>query len=159
MFTSFKEFFQSQFEQNPKQGQQNANTDHLVSLACSALLIEISRSDSKIQDEELEIIDQSIRDEFGLSLDETAELIKIANSKVDTSISLHEFTRVLNEHLDTEQRAHIVELLWRVAFADSVLDKYEEYYIRKIADLLYVSQQNYIKMKHKALEKNLGEKD
>jgi len=49
-----------------------------------------------------------------------------------------------------EDRVRIVELLWKVAFADAVLDKYEEYFVRKIADLLYVSHKDYIQAKHKA---------
>ncbi len=67
-------------------------------------------------------------------------------------MSLYEFTRLLNEQLSREERIRIVEMLWRVAFVDSVIDKYEEYYIRKIADLLYVSHRDYIKAKHRVSE-------
>ena len=44
----------------------------------------------------------------------------------------------------------IIEYLWRVAYADAYIHKYEEYYIRKIADLLHVSHSDYIKTKLKA---------
>jgi len=37
--------------------------------------------------------------------------------------------------------------LWAVAYADDELDRYEEYYMRKIADLLHVSHSDYIKTK------------
>ncbi|MDD9894524.1 MAG: TerB family tellurite resistance protein, partial [Gammaproteobacteria bacterium] len=39
--------------------------------------------------------------------------------------------------------------MWRVAFSDERLDKYEEHLIRKIADLIYVSHSDFIKSKLK----------
>jgi uncharacterized tellurite resistance protein B-like protein len=48
------------------------------------------------------------------------------------------------------EKNNIIENLWRVAYADSYIDKYEEYYIRKIADLLHISHSNYIKAKLEA---------
>jgi uncharacterized tellurite resistance protein B-like protein len=41
----------------------------------------------------------------------------------------------------------LVENMWRVAFSDQKLDKYEEALIRKVADLIYVSHQDFIKTK------------
>jgi uncharacterized tellurite resistance protein B-like protein len=76
--------------------------------------------------------------------------LSLAEEEVDHVVSLHDFTRSINDSLSREDRVKIVELLWRVAFADAVLDKYEEYFIRKIADLLYVSHKDYIQSKHRA---------
>ena len=46
----------------------------------------------------------------------------------------------------------MVELLWRVAYADGNLDKYEEHLVRRIADLIHVPHSVFIRMKHKARE-------
>ncbi len=43
-------------------------------------------------------------------------------------------------------------MLLLAAVADAVVDKYEEYYIRKIADLLYIAHSDYIQSKLKAAE-------
>jgi uncharacterized tellurite resistance protein B-like protein len=40
--------------------------------------------------------------------------------------------------LSLDQRIVLVENLWRVAFADAELDIYEDQFVRRIADLLYV---------------------
>ena len=146
MFHSIKAFFLAEFENEV------IDKDHLIQKATAALLIEISRSDSEVQKSERELINKTIKTEFSLEQSEADELIETADAEVDGAVSLYEFTRVLNDHLSLEERSRIVELLWRVAFADSVLDKYEEYYVRKIADLLYVPQSEYIKVKHRALE-------
>ena len=152
MFNSIKDFFQAQFDDSDINADRR---EHTLNLATAALLIEISRSDDSIQTEELQLIEKTIREKFDISAEEALELIELARQEVEASVSLHEFTRILNEQLDRPEKAHIVELLWQVAFADGVLDKYEEYYVRKIADLLYVSQQEYIKAKHRAQEDNI----
>lgn len=126
------------------------NHEHSLQLATAALLVEISRSDSSIQKQELQLIEQQLRDKFKLTEEEVKTVMEQAGSCVDSSVSLYEFTRPINDLLSREERVHIVELLWQVAFADGVLDKYEEYYVRKIADLLYVSQKDYIQTKHRA---------
>ena len=40
-----------------------------------------------------------------------------------------------------------MEFLWDVTFTDGVVDKYEDYTIRKIAELLYVKHKDFIKSK------------
>ena len=40
--------------------------------------------------------------------------------------------------------------MWTIAFADEEIDKYEEYLIRKISDLTYVSHSDFIKSKLRA---------
>ena len=89
---------------------------------------------------------------FHLEPDEIEKLLTIAKDEVDRAISLHEFTKNVNEALDPEEKVTVIELLWQVAVADKVIDKYEEYFIRKIADLLYVPHKAYIRAKHRALE-------
>jgi uncharacterized tellurite resistance protein B-like protein len=37
--------------------------------------------------------------------------------------------------------------MWELAFADGDLSKYEEYVIRKVADLIYVSHSEFIRAK------------
>jgi len=124
--------------------------EHTLQMATAALLLEICRSDSDIQQKELLHVQQRLQDHFNLTEAETSALIDRAGSEVDNSVSLYEFTRPVNKNLSREERVHIVELLWEVAFVDGVLDKYEEFYVRKIADLLYVSQKDYIRTKHRA---------
>lgn len=43
-----------------------------------------------------------------------------------------------------------MELLWRVAFADGRLDRYEEHLIRRIADLLHLPHRDFIRAKLRA---------
>jgi uncharacterized tellurite resistance protein B-like protein len=39
--------------------------------------------------------------------------------------------------------------MWRIAFSDKRLDKYEDHLIRKVSELIYVSHSDFIKTKLK----------
>jgi uncharacterized tellurite resistance protein B-like protein len=43
------------------------------------------------------------------------------------------------ERLSYEERVHIIEMLWEVAYADGVLTAEEDSLIRRVAGLIYVS--------------------
>ncbi|MES9885425.1 MAG: TerB family tellurite resistance protein, partial [Candidatus Sedimenticola sp. 6PFRAG1] len=76
-------------------------------------------------------------------------LLVIAEAEVDASISLDQFTVLLDRDLVPDQKIVLLEMLWEVAFADGRIDKYEEYLIRKLADLLHVPHRGFIQAKLK----------
>lgn len=146
MLRAIKDFLEEQLT-GVERGEE-PDPEHVLHLATTALLIEISRSDAEVTGDEERAIARVVQQAFGLEAEETRRIMEQADGRADEAVSLHEFTRVLNEHLTRERRAHMVELLWRVAFADGRLDKYEDYYVRKIADLLHVSHKDFIRTKH-----------
>lgn len=150
MFKTLKDFFQSHIGN----GGTTDDTAGVSSaeMAAAVLMVEISMADSTLQPAERRVIENALQDNFNLPEEKAGTLIDTAEKEVDHATSLYDFTSFLNDAMTIEERAHIVELLWRVAFADAVLDKYEEYYVRKIADLLYVPHREFIKAKIKASE-------
>ena len=72
----------------------------------------------------------------------------IANQKNEDMISLYEWTSIINNNYEYGERVKILQSLWEVAHADNIIDKYEDYTIRKIADLIYVKHADFIKAKH-----------
>lgn len=93
---------------------------------------------------------EHIKTVLALSDEDLAELTAQAEQEVDHATSLYEFTRVVNDHCDPEQRIALIEAMWRVAYADGELHKYEEHIIRRTADLLYVAHSDFILSKHRA---------
>lgn len=149
MFKSLKDFLSSSL---PGAGNGSAKPEKTVELSAAVLMLEISLADSDLAEEERRLIERAIQQHFSLDQEDTGTLIELAQQEVDHAVSLYEFTRLINDTLAPREKIRIVELLWRVANADAVIDKYEEYFIRKIADLLYVSHKDYIKAKHRAVE-------
>ncbi len=147
MIKNIKDYFENLFIGNTDG---NASQDKTIELATAVLLIEISLADDHFQQEERNTVKQVLTEHYRLSDEKIEELINLAESEVDHAVSLYEFTKLLNDSLPMASKINIVESLWHVAYADAVLDKYEEYYIRKIADLLYISHSDYIQSKLKA---------
>ncbi|MES9874288.1 MAG: TerB family tellurite resistance protein, partial [Candidatus Sedimenticola sp. 6PFRAG7] len=148
MFKTLKELFDGRLkgelhDSNPR------IAEHALRIATSALLVEISRSDYEFDLIERDKIQDIISTRYGLTTEETKELLVIAEAEVDASISLDQFTVLLDRDLVPDQKIVLLEMLWEVAFADGRIDKYEEYLIRKLADLLHVPHRGFIQAKLK----------
>ena len=130
---------------------QRQSTDHSLRLATAALLVEMSRQDEMIHDNERRAIEDALRDRFDLSQEEVDELYAMAEAEVREAIDYYQFTSLIKEHFSMEQKERVVELLWQVAIADGHIDRYEEHMVRRIAELLYLPHSAFIRAKHRAL--------
>ena len=143
MIKSIKLFFAETIQAD----REPANNGKSIQLATAALLLEVSRADFHVQQEELEVIANSLQQQFQFSREETDNLLKLALTESDASSSLHPFVHLINQEFTIDQKYAIMEAMWKVAYADERLDKYEEYQIRKIADLLYIPHKEFIRSK------------
>jgi len=120
--------------------------------ATAVLLIEIARADHERLAIEHDTMLELLKDGFNLSDAEAESLLSRAETAAENSVSLHEFTRVLHAELSYIEKEKVVEMLWRIALADKVLDKYEDYMVGKIAELLYVVRGDVMRLKNKVYE-------
>ncbi len=118
-----------------------------LDLAMIALLLEIGRADHEVAAVEEQRILATATRVFGLDEPTAAALVARAAQRVETSISLDEFTGVLNQECSLADKRRCLVALWQVALADGRLDRFEEFYLRKICDLLYLSHQDFIQAK------------
>lgn len=121
-------------------------------MAAALLMFEISRADYDVDEAELGLMNEALCTRFGLDPAQAAEVLEQASRQSEQTLSLHPLVRLLNEHFTQAQKIQVIEDMWRVAYADGRLDKYEEYQIRRIADLLYVAHGDFIRAKHRAVE-------
>ncbi|HSJ78030.1 MAG TPA: TerB family tellurite resistance protein [Erythrobacter sp.] len=129
---------------------------HAMPRAAAALLLEMAMTDDGGAAVELEVIHEAMRTAFAMDPAELEDLIEQAHQAREEAVSLYDFTRGLRTGLSAEDRAELVEWLWRVAFADARLDKHEELMVRRVADLLGVSLSEFIRRKHLALGGGTG---
>lgn len=120
-----------------------------IQRATAALMVEMVRADAEILGEEAAALHGLLAQHFKLTPDEVRVLIAAAERQADAAVSLLDFTQLLNDTLDGTERAYVVELLWRVAFADRKLDRYEELLVRKVADLLYLPNSELVRTRLK----------
>lgn len=121
-------------------------------LAAACLLVEIGQADFSWQSEEIETVKERLQIQYELEPEEADTLFEEALKHNDAQSSMHPVVDILNEHCNAGQKRQIIEDCWRVAYADGVLDKYEEHHIRKLAEWLYVSHEDFIKTKLAAAE-------
>tara|TARA_Y100000994_G_C15433674_1_gene335296 strand:- start:24 stop:476 length:453 start_codon:yes stop_codon:yes gene_type:complete len=119
----------------------------ILDKACSALLIEVAFADKIFNDSEVTSLKESLRDTYNLDEEIINELIADAESTVDESTSLYEYTRVVNDEFTYADKLELLTRIWKLAFADGNLDKFEDHLIRKISDLVHISHSDFIRIK------------
>ncbi len=127
-----------------------ADREAALRLATAVLMVDVARADHVFDETEFERVLQLVERRFGLSPEAAAELVNAASAKAEDLVSVHEFTKLLHEHLDENEKARIIGMLWDIAYADGRLDKYEDSLVLKISDLLYVSRARVMRLKHDA---------
>ncbi len=129
--------------------EENVEDEKISSLdkACSALLIEVAYADKIFDESEIISLKESLKETYDIDDIIIDELISDAKKTVDESTSLYEYTRVVNDEFEYSDKLELLSRIWRLAFADGNLDKYEDHLIRKISDLIHISHSDFIKIK------------
>ena len=115
--------------------------------ACAALLVEVAFADKDFDQKEKESLKISLLETYNLDEDAINEIILDADKSVEESTSLYSYTRIVNDEFEYDNKLDLLRNLWKVAFADGYLDKYEEHLLRKISDLIHISHSDYINIK------------
>lgn len=127
-----------------------ADRDDALRLATAVLMVDVARSDHVFDATEFDQVLRLIETHFRLSPEQAAALINAADEEAEELVSLHEFTQLLHQNLDEQEKARIVGLLWQVAYADGRLHRYEDSLVLRISDLLHVSRGRVMRLKHDA---------
>ena len=130
--------------------EREGDPDARLRLAAAALMVEVMRADFDAAEAEKAEVLAAVRRQLGLTEQETAVLVALAEEETEGTVCLYEFTRLIHESFDAERKGRLLEELWRVAFADRVLEAQEEFLIRKIAGLLHVPHADFIAAKRRA---------
>ena len=142
----FKKIFKTEESEKP------TIDDNTSTKACIALLLETSMADEILDESELLALKNTLQKDFQINEDEIDELIDLAKENVEDSTSLYEFTRDINDNFDAVEKVKLIESMWKIAYADGNIDKYEEHIIRKVSNLIYVAHSDFIKAKLSAKE-------
>ncbi len=128
--------------------------EHRLQLASAALMVEMLHVDEQVTAAEEEKLLLILKQRFDLDGTEIDALVDLAHNEKHEATDYYAFTSLINEHYTQQQKTKLVEDLWQLAYADHHLDKYEEHLLRRLADLLHVPHQDFIRTKHKALKEN-----
>ena len=130
----------------------SSNRKHDISLAVTAVMVEIMHIDGKLDDAEHDTIILAIEKRFGLSTDEVHKLVEEAKQATEDANDLHQFTSQIIKHYKTEERIEIIKELWQIAMADGHIDPHEDNLIQRTAELIGVYHRESIQAKIDARE-------
>ena len=96
------------------------------------LLHEARRADYEHEEGESDVAELALRELFGVSADEAAELLKEGRAKAEQLTSFYAPLTVIKRDFSMPERIRLIERLWRISFADGQLNLYEDHYVRSL---------------------------
>jgi uncharacterized tellurite resistance protein B-like protein len=113
-------------------------------VATSALLIEIAKADGDFTDDERDRIIELMKKDFNLDDELVGELLELSEQKLSESISIYEFSTIINETFNQEEKIELMKNLWRVIYEDGKLDSHEDRLIKIIGSTLNLEHKDII---------------
>jgi uncharacterized tellurite resistance protein B-like protein len=138
--------------QPPPPGAASADDDHLLQLAPAVMLVEVMRADTTFEDSERAAVLAALRSKFALTADEAQRLAELAEATAQGATDLYAFTSRINERFEMPAKLRMIELMWRVAYADGQLSAHERHVMWRIADLLHIPQGAYHHARQRAAQ-------
>jgi uncharacterized tellurite resistance protein B-like protein len=150
MIAAIKEFFEQHISNDDSNTGESLT--HRLQLATAALFVEMTRMDHEIPAQERVNVQQLLEKKFAIDSIASGQLLALAEDEARDAIDYYQFTSLIHEHFDYEKKCRIIEHLWEIAYSDAQLHKYEEHFVRRIADLLYIRHQDFIAAKQRVLK-------
>ncbi|MBK7499432.1 MAG: TerB family tellurite resistance protein [Ignavibacteriales bacterium] len=149
MFEYLRKIFadnQTPINQSPINSSSESKNQKIEIAAC-ALFIEIAKADGEFTDEERKFIISEMKSTFNLDDDYVNDLILLAEQRVKESVSLYEFTGVINTTFTFEEKIELIESLWKLIYKDEKLNQYEDHLIKRIAATINIEHKQIINAK------------
>tara|TARA_Y100001936_G_scaffold57006_1_gene55924 strand:+ start:77 stop:550 length:474 start_codon:yes stop_codon:yes gene_type:complete len=126
--------------------------DEDLKLASAALLLEAACMDGHADSVEISTVVNLLGDQFNLNVSEASELVDAGRNALSDSVELYGFTRIIKNSFNHEDRVRMIEMLWKVVYADGTLHDFEANLVRRICGLIYVSDRESGEVRKRVLE-------
>ena len=118
-------------------------------LAEAALMYHVIAVDGIVRDEERSRMAEVLSEHFSLDESGTELLAEDARDAENEAIDLYQFTSILKNSLEEEERVKIIENLWEMVFADGVVHELEDNVVWRVSELLGVDTRDRMALKRK----------
>jgi uncharacterized tellurite resistance protein B-like protein len=143
-FSRLLERFRDGFSSHAPAG---AKIEDPLRLATAAVLLEIAHADGQFTPAEDGDVVGFLKNAFQLDEAAVRELIRTADDIRQHTIDHFALTNYIRRNATFEERLDVVKTMWRVAYSDGRLTEYENYLVRKLADLLGIEHHVMIEAK------------
>ena len=124
---------------------------HDVRVAACALFLEMANIDGEFNAAERTLFFSILKRDFGLAPEIAEQVAAEATGELQSSLDLWKFTHLINENYSLPEKLNVIEMLWKIVFADDKLDRHEDYLVHKLAALLNIEHRQLITAKLKVL--------
>jgi uncharacterized tellurite resistance protein B-like protein len=116
-------------------------------LAAAALMVHVATLGGELSDAARKKLHSLIKSRFSLEDALADELIDAALAADRDAVDFYRFTSLLMRTLDEEGRRRVIEMMWKVVFADGEVSEFEDNVMWRVADLLAVSNRERIELR------------
>jgi len=120
-------------------------------VAAAALLVHLATLDRDFTGPARQKLGALLKAQFSLTDALTDELIEAAVAADREAVDFYHFTHLLMRTLDEQGRLRVVEMLWKMAFADGAISEFEDNVMWRVADLLAVSPRDRIALRRQVV--------
>jgi len=117
--------------------------------AAAALMVEVAHADASIDAQEVAHIEALIAKAEHSDLCPKGT-VETAHALSQDSVSLFEFTSVINDKMNDQEKYELILDMWRIAWVDGHIEPNEEQIIRRVADLIYLPHSGFIHARNSA---------
>ncbi len=122
-------------------------------LAACVLLLEAAHADNECTADELSHVMDVMKNDFSISEEQAEELLELAYRERGQAVDLWQFTNLINQQFDRQEKMRLMEAVWRIIHVDGQLEKHEDYFVHKLATLLRLKHKDLIAAKISSSEK------
>ena len=149
---SFAKLFQRIKDGFEPQSHRPENHHQPLQLATAAVLLEIAYADGQFTPSEDGDVAGYLEKVFSLDEDSARDLMRAGDEIRTRTIDHFELTNYIRHNTSLEERLDMIKAMWRIVYADGRLSEYENYLVRKLADLLGIEHHRMIDAKVAVLE-------
>ncbi len=125
----------------------NMNDSHETQLSATCLLLSVAEADEILEKQELDTIQDILKDFFSIADNDAYKLIQEAKDKMKNATGLFVFGQHLNTVFDHTDRLDFISCVFEVAYADGDLHYLEHHTVKKIANILNVTREDILASK------------
>ncbi len=147
MFEQLKKLFGGPLPQGLNSKGKDETEKQKLQIATCAIFLEMAKSDDDFTQEERREIISIMQGTFELDEKYVDELVQFAEVRLQQSISMYEFTGIINNNFSSDEKFELMKNLWRLIYTDPKLDKYEDHLAKKLGTMLLLEHKDVIAAK------------
>ena len=148
-----KKFIKKLFsKENSHIENQNIPDNSVIEEAVAVLLLRAANIDGKKDEKEIEAIKKLIIKQFNYDEEKADTLITSASEKEESSADLFEWSKIINDNYDLDNKKIVFSMMCEIICADGLIDPFESNLIRRLSGLLYISDKDAGAIKKKVMK-------